>query len=197
MRLIIEVRIENEDGGASREDGTVVMMISRRERNLSQLGLTLAEGRSLLAEVQAVLASQQAAQWIAGETDCRHCGSPLSHKDSRSIVLRTVFGKVRLKSPRLWTCACRKAPRRTSSPLSKALPKRVTPELEYLQVKWAAHLPYRTATVLLKEMPPLDKTISFSGARNRVHAVGKALDAPIERNIARQPKAMAGSREAK
>jgi hypothetical protein len=103
-------------------------------------------------------------------------------------VLRTVFGKVKLNSPRLWTCACRKAPRRTNSPLSKALPKRVTPELEYLQVKGAAHPPYRTATVLLKETLPLDKSISFSGARNRVRAVGKALDAQIERDIARQPK---------
>jgi len=39
---------------------------------------------------------------------------------------------------------------RTISPLSQALPKCVTPELEYLQTKWAAHLPYAAATTLLK-----------------------------------------------
>jgi len=48
-------------------------------------------------------------------------------------------------------------------PLSKALPSRVTPELEYFQAKWAAHLPYRQATGMLKEVLPLDK-----GIRSRV-----------------------------
>ena len=77
------------------------------------------------------------------------------------------------------------------SPLCKALPKRVTPELEYLQVEWAAHLPYRQATALLKEVLPLDKQISFSGARQRIHAVARQLDAEVERDIANQPKATA------
>ena len=30
----------------------------------------------------------------------------LAHKDARSIVLRTVFGKVNVPSPRLWACNC-------------------------------------------------------------------------------------------
>ncbi|MEJ8852729.1 hypothetical protein [Variovorax rhizosphaerae] len=66
------------------------------------------------------------------------------------------------------------------SPLCKALPRRVTPELEYLQVEWAAHLPYRQ----------LDK-ISFSGTRQRIHTVARQLDAELERDIANQPKATA------
>jgi hypothetical protein len=33
--------------------------------------------------------------------------------------------------------------------------------LEYLQAKWAAHLPYRQATELLREVLPLDKGIFF------------------------------------
>jgi hypothetical protein len=36
--------------------------------------------------------------------------------------------------------------RRVVHPLSKALTRRVTSELEYLQGKWAAHLPYRQAS---------------------------------------------------
>ena len=196
MRLIIEARIDDGGCDASHEGKTVVAVVERRDRSLSQLGLTLAEGRSLLAEVQSALVSQQVAGWVSGETDCRRCGLALCHKDSRSIVLRTVFGKVTMKSPRLWSCACQKAPqapRRSTSPLCKALPKRVTPELEYLQVKWAAHLPYREATALLKEVLPLDKGISFSGTRDRIRAVGKELDAEIERDVAKQPKAVADS----
>jgi len=46
----------------------------------------------------------------------------------------------------------------TTSPLGfslaegKALPACMTPELEYLQVKWAAHLPFSTAWALLTEL---------------------------------------------
>jgi len=47
------------------------------------------------------------------------------------------------------------------------LSNRVTPELEYLQVKWAADLPYRQATAMLNEVLRLDKGISFSGTRDR------------------------------
>jgi hypothetical protein len=107
-------------------------------------------------------------------------------------VLRTVYGKVIVKSPRLWSCACEQTaqtPRRVVHPLSKTLTRRVTPELEYLQAKWAAHLPYRQATTMLKEVLPLNKGISFSGARNRIHTLGKLLDADIERDISKLPRA--------
>jgi hypothetical protein len=66
------------------------------------------------------------------------------------------------------------------SPLCKAVPQRVTPELEYLQAKWAAHLPYRQATELLREVLPLDKAISLGSTRRRILAVGNALDAEID-----------------
>lgn len=58
------------------------------------------------------------------------------------------------------------------SPLAAALLGRLSPELEYLQVKWAAHLPYVVATALLKETLPVDQAISISGLRNCVWAVG-------------------------
>jgi len=56
--------------------------------------------------------------------------------------------------------AAARTPRCVVHPLSKALTNRATPELEYLQAKWASHLPYRQATALLKEVLPLDKGIS-------------------------------------
>jgi hypothetical protein len=193
MRLIIEARIEDGDRDAEREGSTVIAIIERREKDLSRRGFTLAEGRSLVAEAQSVLVAQQAQRWLAANIHCPCCGSALSHKDNRSIVVRTVYGRVALASPRFWSCTCAiKAgeARRSVSPLCKAFSKRVTPELEYLQVKWAAHLPFRQATSLLKEILPLDRGISFSGTRDRTHAVGKALDAEIEHDIAQQPPAL-------
>jgi hypothetical protein len=118
----------------------------------------------------------------------------LRHKDSRPTVLRTVYGKVTMKSLRLWSCACQgtaQAKQRVVHPLSKVLARRVTPELEYLEAKWAAHLSYRQATNMLKEVLPLDDGISSSGIRNRILDLGKQLDAEIERDIAQLPQSVA------
>jgi hypothetical protein len=47
MRLIIEARFDDGDGEAERDGSTIAATIDRRDKDLSQLGLTLAEGRSL------------------------------------------------------------------------------------------------------------------------------------------------------
>lgn len=190
MRLIIEARLADEGSDIGHAGEGVLAVIERRDGSLADLGLTLAEGRSLLAKVQTELVSKQVAGWLSGQTHCRSCGAALSHKDQRSTVVRTVYGKVMVNSPRLWSCACQRTvptPRSVIHPLSKALTNRATPELEYLQAKWASHLPYRQATAMLKEILPLDKGISFSGTRNRIRAIGKQLDADIERDIAKLP----------
>lgn len=193
MRLIIEARVDDDEARAT--DATIVAVVERDDRSLADLGLTLAEGRALLAEVQSFLVPEQTTGWMKSQMACHRCGSMLAHKDARSIVLRTVFGKVDVPSPRLWACSCAEEqgqPRRSLSPLCKALRQRVTPELEYLQAKWAAHLPYRQATELLREVLPLDKGISFGSTRRRILAVGRALDSQINRDIASGPTPVTG-----
>jgi hypothetical protein len=94
MRLIIEARLEGAQTGATVAEATIVDVVERQDRSVADLGLTLAEGRALLAKVQSILLLQQTAGWMASQVACCRCGSVLAHKDSRSIVLRTVFGKV-------------------------------------------------------------------------------------------------------
>lgn len=53
IRLIIEARLEG--GEASETEATVVAVAERRDRSVAELGLTLAEGRAMLAEVQWVM----------------------------------------------------------------------------------------------------------------------------------------------
>jgi hypothetical protein len=192
MRLIIEARLEGVE--TSETEATTVAVVERKDRSVADLGLTLVEGRTLLAEVQSLLVLEQTAGWMESQLACHRCGSMLAHKDDRSIVLRTVFRKLDVPSPRLWACrfaANQGQPRRSGSPLCKAIQQRVTPELEYLQAKWAAHLAYRQATELLREVLPLDKGISFGSTRRRILAVGSALDAQIKRDIASRPPSAA------
>lgn len=117
MRLIIEASIVDEDNDASRADQAVLAVIERPNNSLSELGLTLSEGRSLLAEVQRTLVSQQGDAWLAPQMHCLFCGAALNHKENRARVVRTVYGKVTVSSPRLMPCNCHSAPNRTFSPL--------------------------------------------------------------------------------
>lgn len=76
---------------------------------------------------------------------------------------------------------------RCASPFDESIVQgaaRARDAVQYLQAKWAAYLPYRQVTDLLKEVLPLDKGISYGATRRTVRAVGKALDAEVEREIA-------------
>ena len=55
MRLIIEARLAAGDSDTVNDGDGVLAVVERRDCGLDQLGLTLAEGRSLLAKVQAEL----------------------------------------------------------------------------------------------------------------------------------------------
>lgn len=129
MRIIIEARLE--DGKSSEPCEPVkIAVIDRADEDLEQLGLTLENGRDVLAAMQSVVVSHQAVKYLGMQDYCRRCYTPCNHKDRRSIVVRTVFGKVRLGSPRFWSCVCDRPQGvrpHTFSPLSEPLQKRITP----------------------------------------------------------------------
>ena len=82
MRLIIEARLEGAQTRSNAAVATVVAVVERQDRSVADLGLTLAEGRALLAEVQSVLVRQQTAGWIAGELVERIYGPPPDVKNA-------------------------------------------------------------------------------------------------------------------
>lgn len=181
MRMIIEARIEGcvEDSAPIR-----LAEFERADGQLKQLGLSLAEGKSLAHEAQRALVKAQTNAAVFALRVCPQCGATLSIKGKHTIQYRTVFGKVTIDSPQLRVCkCCRGTKGKSFSPLAAEVPARTSPELEYLQVKWAAHLPYAVATTLLKELLPVDQAISTSGLRNRVWAVGQEIDDQVESAI--------------
>jgi hypothetical protein len=134
MKLIIEARLECTDSDP-RRDPIRLAVLDRIDDDFEQLELTLEEGRALLAVAQSALICSHTKQWLATQDYCRRCCTLLNHKDRRFIVVRTEFGKINLQSPRFWSCECDRsqgALRYTVSPLSQALPKRITPALEHL-----------------------------------------------------------------
>jgi hypothetical protein len=130
VKLAVQVVIE-PDGDAP----TVVRDVFCLQRGTlgpDTLGLGLAEAKELLAAVQATMVDEQVNTALAADAPCPHCGTPRRHKDARGIVVRTLFGTLRLPSPRWHRCACEPQPGRTFSPLAALLPERATPELAYL-----------------------------------------------------------------
>ncbi|OUL80929.1 hypothetical protein CA603_31015, partial [Paraburkholderia hospita] len=67
-----------EGGEARATDATVLAVVERNDLSLADLGLTLAEGRALLAEVQSFLVPEQTAGWMKSQMACHRCGSMLA-----------------------------------------------------------------------------------------------------------------------
>jgi hypothetical protein len=70
------------------------------------LGLTLSEAKELLQEVQRAMFTHQTTGYVTQQTHCPKCGKIQSRKGKHQIVLRTLFGKLRLDSPRLHHFGC-------------------------------------------------------------------------------------------
>ena len=96
--------------------------------------------------------------------------------DHYPLVYRTLFGELRLRSVRLYHCACQPHTTRTFSPLAQLLSERTAPELRYLETKFASPMPYGLKVDILQEVLPLGKTINAATVRNNVHAVGQRID---------------------
>jgi hypothetical protein len=153
MKLTIQVVMEQADGA---KVVTEVTTLERETLTDETLGLTLAESKTLLAGVQEIMAAQQAASYSAAHAACPECGAPRRSKGQHQIVVRSLFGTLRLNSPRFVTCACQPAELpRSSSPLATRLQERTTPERRCLEAKWAALLPFGVTVDVLEEVLPL------------------------------------------
>jgi len=98
MRMIIEARIEDSTGAS---EPIRLAEFERADSDLKQLGLSLAEGRSLTYEAQRALVNVQAQVFVVASRICAQCGAALSIKAKHTIRYRTVLGKVSIESPQL------------------------------------------------------------------------------------------------
>jgi len=149
MKFRILIAIESEKGEPERVHE--VAKLERRTLKTEELGLTLAEAKSILGEMQQTMVERQVIDFVAERDGCPHCGQKLTRKGKHEMVFRTAFGKLKLESPRFYHCRCQTARRKSFSPLAELLPERISPELLYLETKWAALMSYG-----LTFHPPLD-----------------------------------------
>jgi len=72
-----------------------------------ELGLTLADGKTVLKQVQQRIVQNQIEVISAAARACQHCGRNQRTKDLRTRKLRTVFGVVEVYCHRFVRCTCR------------------------------------------------------------------------------------------
>ncbi|WP_427019291.1 ISKra4 family transposase (plasmid) [Pseudarthrobacter sp. P1] len=153
-----------------------VLTIERDHLSSDTFGLHLHEAKDLLRVVQETMATEQARAALAGAAVCASCGAAHRHKDTRPIVVRTPYGVLHLDSPRWWHCLCTPATAATFSPLAELLPERATPELMYLETKFAGLAPYGAGAKLLAEVLPLGRRLHATAVRLHAQAVAQRLE---------------------
>ena len=176
MKFSVQVIVHPDDDTEASPVVREVFALDREGLAPDTLGLQLAEAKDLLAAVQDTVVEQQASAAIARQVPCPECGRARRHKDMRMIVVRSLFGALRLASPRWWHCDCRDQPARTFQPLAKLLPERTTPELAYLQARFAGLVSYGITAELLGELLPLGRRLHPAVVRRQTQAVAQRLE---------------------
>jgi hypothetical protein len=73
--------------------------MERADLAMETLGLTLAEGKTMLHGVQDFVATQQALEDLNRRRVCPACSQRYHSKDAGAHSLRTVFGSVEVRAP--------------------------------------------------------------------------------------------------
>src|SRR3954452_8505714 len=144
--------VETGVDGASRS--VDVMAIDRLSdlSDIADLGLTLAQGKQLVALVQQEIVTAQSREHAVRRPLCRSCGTACQVKDYRPHQIATLFGQVTLRLPRFRCAGCGGAEAGHSWPAHC----RSTPELDQIRAEFSACMPYRVAAGVLEHLLPID-----------------------------------------
>jgi hypothetical protein len=167
----------------SEDDSSAPLMVSQIERtgplNAATLGLTLAESKNLLSRVQEEIVESQFQGYVQEQRICSRCGTFRTLKDYHMATFQSLIGGVNLRVPRLNGCSCEGPDNRTHSVKIDGLVHWVSPELEFIQSKLAAMIPYARTADLLELLLPVDAGNTPSTVRRRTLGVGQRLDAEL------------------
>src|SRR5918998_2546309 len=88
------------------------------------LGLSLAEGKAILAALQRHLVAAKVDEHCRNRRRCDRCGAQRPLKDRRPRRLVSLFGVVAVRAPRFGPCRCAVACRRSLTPAGGGMPHR-------------------------------------------------------------------------
>jgi hypothetical protein len=177
MKFTIELRVE---GASALPLAVEIQTIDRPCGQVQDVGLRLEEAKSILGRLQQAVVREQLAGYLIDHRTCPHCERPRTIKGYHPLRFRTAFGDISLRSPRWHRCRCCEQSREnTFCPLRELLTMHTSPELEYLEAKWAAQVSFGTVGALLHEVLPVDEGLCRETIRQHVLATAERLEAQL------------------
>jgi hypothetical protein len=176
MKIKLQLSIENDDGEIVIKEE--LMAIERDTLCLDNLGLSLDEAKQLLAGVQQAMVNHQVEEYVEQHRYCPHCHGVRSCKGHHQIRMRTLFGKLSLTSPRFYQCDCESSCQKSFSPLAQCLAERHSPELLYLETKWASLMSYGLSVDLLQEVLPI--VVSATTVKRQVQRLAQRSEDELD-----------------
>jgi len=144
--------------------------------DIATLGLSLADGKSVLSWLQTVLVTRQISEHCHLQRACQHCGAARRVKDCHSVRYRSLFGDVTSRVARWCVCKC-------GAPVEPAATRHrwISAEREYVHSQLAATLPYARACELLSLLLQHGMGAATSAVRAHALATGQRLlaEAPM------------------
>lgn len=150
-----------------------ILTFDKECQDLANIGLSLFESKQILEALQAQIVQQQANNFLVQALAKLPTNRVL--KDYQSLTLRTLFGIVQLRSPRFTVSQSSDKPH-TISPFRSLFTQRTTPEMLYLETKWAASLSYAQTATLIKDVLPVNHKLNAATIRNHLGQVAHQVD---------------------
>jgi len=100
MQVKIMLQIVGDDGSIGTTEE--VAALTKVTEGAEDLGLSLAESKTLLTAAQQRIVKAQVDCWLEKHRHCPISGLKLRCKGHYPVTFRTLFGDVRLKSPRYY-----------------------------------------------------------------------------------------------
>lgn len=178
MKFKIQITLEDEQGQIQVED------VIRLEKNPNErgycAGLSLQESKQLLKILQQKIILFEAQSYTNLHRACPCCHKQRRIKDCRYIQYKTLFGTVVIPSLRLYNCKCSSDSAKTFNILNSWLPEHISPELQYIETKWASYMAYEKTAKLLQDVLPINASHNGVTIRNHLYKTAKRQEAELK-----------------
>jgi hypothetical protein len=171
MKFRVEVVCISDAGQEDRSD---VLEMEWRQLAMETLGLSLCESKALLKSVQDYVVARQTAEDLELRRRCPNCGNRYTAKSGGKVEVKTLFGAVEVANPRWNRCSCQRGGPKTFRPAATWLRGTTSPELLYVENKWASLIPLAKVADLLQEVLPAEA--NHETIRRHVQATAERME---------------------
>ena len=177
MKFKIQIVLDDSDGNTQIED---VIQLAKNNDQGYCAGLLLHEAKQLLKNIQQKIVLHQARNYTDSHRACPCCHKQRRIKGYCPLQFKTLFGIVMIPSLRLYQCQCSDKPMKTINLLQSWLLEHTSPELQYIETKWASYMSFDKVSELLTDILPVRPTHNGKTVRNHLHKIAKRQESELE-----------------